>query len=311
MANGIFSQYPPATWEVAGTSVTFQVETLQEAGGNRIIQRERPYRDGAKLDDTGSRAKGWTLSAIFYLGGSEPGIDPDQYPDALNRLLASFDEHETGTLTLPTRGPVRCRAESYTRVETSAERDLARVTLTFVQDNEDNTTAASFTAPSARSVVRQQVEEAVFSAQQQGVWSGDLSSLTEFAAELEALINSPFEAVDQIEAKAKAIDSACARVEDAFTGASSRVPTPINQLLGLPHAVATLKGLRALRDTSRRGAAEALSSLPRIVTRTFSTTQSLVGLSGELGQPFEELLKINSGINPLLIPPGTPVRVYG
>ncbi|WP_437759481.1 DNA circularization N-terminal domain-containing protein [Sorangium sp. So ce1389] len=311
MANDIFAKYPPATWDVAGQSVTFQVETLQETGGNRLVQWERPYRDGAKLDDTGSRAKGWTLSAIFYLGGSEPGIDPDQYPDALNKLLASFDEHETGTLTLPTRGPVRCRAESYNRVETSAERDVARVTLTFLADNEDNTTAASFTAPSARSVVRQQVEAATFWAQQQGAWSGDLSSLTEFAAELEGLINSPFEAMDQIEAKAKAIDSACERVENAFTGASSRVPAPLNRLLGLPPAVATLRGLRALRDTSRRAASDALSSLPRIVTKTFPTPKNLVGLSGELGQPFEQLLKINSGLDPLLIPPGTPVRVFG
>ena len=308
---GIFEGYPVAKWEVDGQSVTFSCISIQESYANRIIQRERPHRDGAKLDDTGSRAITWSLSAVFYLGGSEPGVEADKYPDKLNKLLALCAVHETGTLTVPTRGPVRCRVENYQRSENQEQRDYAVVNLTFIQDNEDNTTAASFTAPSARSVGRSQAEQTVFSAEPQGAWSGDLSELTALAADLEGLINAPFEALDQIESKAKAIDSACQRIEDAFTGAAAKVPAPVNQLLAFPQAVSAVKGLRQLRDTSRRAASDAISSLPRVISRTFPTPQTLVGIAGELGQPFEQLLKLNKSLDPFNVPAGTPVRIYG
>jgi hypothetical protein len=59
----IFEQYPVASFAVRGDPIYFAVESIEEDGGNRIVRRRRPYRDGAKLDDTGSNEKVFTLTA--------------------------------------------------------------------------------------------------------------------------------------------------------------------------------------------------------------------------------------------------------
>ncbi|HZL96151.1 MAG TPA: DNA circularization N-terminal domain-containing protein, partial [Vicinamibacterales bacterium] len=108
MPDEIFPRYPPASWQVPGRAlITFLVEDIQEDGGNRLVAHERPYRDGAKHDDTGSRAKRWAITSPSYNDHTEEGVEQNQYPAVLNALIDSFDVHETGTLTLPTRGAVR------------------------------------------------------------------------------------------------------------------------------------------------------------------------------------------------------------
>ena len=50
-ADEIFEKMPAAQFTVAGLTLGFPVLRIQQSGGNRIVKRERPYRDGAKLDD--------------------------------------------------------------------------------------------------------------------------------------------------------------------------------------------------------------------------------------------------------------------
>ena len=150
----VFEQYPSASWSV-GTQVAlvFPVTEITEEGGNRIVLRERPYRDGAKVDDIGSKAKSWSLKAIFENTINEGLIQNGQplYPGVLNELIRSFDQHETGDLIVPTVGKVRARAQSYVRTERNDERDYATVEFKFVQDNEDAIDATSFTLPTVKS----------------------------------------------------------------------------------------------------------------------------------------------------------------
>src|SRR5262245_48579282 len=218
----LFEKFVVCTWEVTGYSIPLPVGRIEEDGGNRLVPRERPNRRGAKVDDTGSSAVQWLLVCDFYNGISEPGMPAEEmYPDLLNKLVQSFDVHETGTLRLPHIGSRRCRAWKYKRIETSEERDTGLTTLTFLEDNEDATTTATFQSPSARSVAKQQAESTTFSAENAGIDAGDLGqSLDEMAADLEGLANAPFEYVGDLETKAKQIDGACERIEAVYTKAT-------------------------------------------------------------------------------------------
>lgn len=312
MSDIIFPRYPPPSWQAAGKpAIFFPIEDIQESGGNRLVAHERPYRDGAKHDDTGSRAKRWTLTCTFTNGLEEDGIDGTAlYPDVLNALSESFDVHETGTLVLPTRGAVRCRAESYDRDETFAERDSATVRFVFVQDNEDDVTAASFTAPSARSVAVSRATETVFSLEASGVYDDNVASLQEFAAGLEALAAAPGQFIDDIEGQGKRFQNACNRIEVAFSTAESRAISEQQALLLDPANSLPGRQLRQLRDVAARATADRLSALPRIVSRTFKREVSLIAIAPQFKQELDTLLDLNRRYpNPLAIPAGKPVRM--
>lgn len=305
---GIFEEYPAASWTVLGDTIYFAVEDIDEQGGNRIVRRRRPYRDGAKLDDTGSKEKEWDVNAIFENSIEEEGLpaSPTQYPRALNNLIDSFDLHRTGTLVLPNRGAVRARAESYKRRETQAERDTARVTFHFVQDNEDNVDALSFTTPSIRSTARQIVEETTFSSESRGGFAQALADLEGAAGRLQDAIAAPGEAVQDVDQKAARVVRLAANVENQFnvTGQLGR------DLLTDPDSWATWRQLHQLQDRTRR-AADEKSALGRVVGMTFTTTRTLLDIASEIGQDPSLLFDLNAQIeNTLDIAAGTLVKVY-
>lgn len=309
MPNDDFENLPPCSWEVAGKKIIFPIEAIREHGGNRIIENERAYRDGAKLDDTGSKAKVYELDVALFNGHTEPGlVDGDAlYPQVANDLVASFDAHEVGTLTLPTKGPRRCRAEVYDRSETFDQRGLAFLKLSFKEDNEEAQVA--FQAPSARSTVRTLAAFTFNLGLQLGALSDDLLSLTELAGQIEALANAPGEFLGDLITKAHQIDSALGRIEGAFTK-DNKLFDAADSLASFPAGSSLLAKTRALRDTSARVVSERMATMPRIVTRVFKSDTSLVSLSAKLQQSLEKLMAINPGINPLRIEAGTPVKVY-
>jgi hypothetical protein len=309
MADTIFEQYPLCTWEVPGYKVPIPVKSISERGGNRLVRRNRQNRNGAKLDDTGSVEKTWTLEVDFFNGNTEEGIPvADLYPDVLNFLVKSFDVHETGTLTLPTVGRKRCRAESYDRKETFEEIDTGIVTLTFIEDNEDNLTSSSFTAPSARSVSRRLAEITTFSAEQNGVSLSDSSAgISELASQIETLINSPFEYFGDLQAQADSVVALCGRLEDIH--ASRR--TQVGELLAMPPGARAVRGLVELRDKAARVVDEKQSALPRLVPYVVPSQRSIFDIAAELGQDPMALMSANPNLgDPLAIPARATVKVF-
>jgi prophage DNA circulation protein len=309
VADGIFEQFPVCLWEVTGYKVQIACKSISERGGNRLVRRARQHRNGAKLDDTGSVEKVWAITVDFYNGNDEPDVPGDeQYPGVVNFLIKSFDVHETGTLTLPNIGKRRCRLESYERNEAFDERDTATVTLNFVEDNEDFTTASTFTSPSARSVSRRIAEITTFSADQAGVALADFGAgISELASGVEALINSPFEYVGDLETKATQIDIACRRIEETHTTRK----TQAGMMLMDPPTSKVLRGLREIRDHAARIVEERQSALPRLVPFVVPEERSIFDIATQLGQDASKLIKANPGLsNPLIVPKGTTVRVF-
>ena len=311
----IFSQYPIASWTVGGKTLTFDAQKWEESGGNRIVGHKRVFRDGERQDDTGSEAKKWTATVLFsnQVELQNGGLDAAQYPDNCNAMIASFDVHETGDLVVPTRGLVRCRAQTYQRVESrDSGLDAAACVFVWVQDNEDDSSQAAFTAPSAASVLSGMGSDVMASAEAAGALSDDLSSIGEMASQLESLANAPGEYMSDVEAQAAALQGAVQGVEESFCKTAASGAAEVYTLLTDPGASRAGKLLRSASDTAAKMTIEKAGvSVARVVTKTWSRTMSIFDVSADTGQDIESLMQLNVSLPDLLaIPAGTGVRVY-
>jgi prophage DNA circulation protein len=305
----IFEQYSVASWTVRGDTIYFPIEDIEEDGGNRIVKRARPYRDGWKLDDTGADGKTFTITAHFNNSIDEDGIptSPPLYPNVCNNIIESFDFHDTGTLITPTRGAVRCRAATYKRKESFSERDSATVTLTFMTDNEDSVDATSFTRPTVRATVQRAVTETTFTMESLGGFSDALASLEEAASNLQDAIAAPGELVQDVDQKASRVVRLADEVENQFL-VSAQLG---RDLLTDPDAWATVRNLHILKDRSARAVDEKTSPIAPIVSAIFETDRSIYDIAAQLVQDPMDLAALNSDIeNLLFIPAGTVVKVF-
>lgn len=303
----IFEQFPPSSWTVGGRPpVVFIATEVVEDGGNRLVERERPYRDGAKLDDTGSKARRWRVTAIFENSVTE-GMPMVPYPEALNELVRSFDLHECGDLVLPTTGKVRARAASYTRTEKNDERDGAQVVLNFVEDNEDSVGARAFEPPTVKATVRTLASQTTFSAESDAVFDPTLSDLNEFADGLEAIANFPGDTVQDVDAQAGIVVAATDRVGRAFT--TERPTEKARRQLTDPDSSVTQRKLLGLKDTAARAKKDLQpSGIARIVAQDAT---DLFAIAAAFGHNAEDVIRLNPGLDPLAIQPGDIVAVPG
>jgi hypothetical protein len=304
----VFEQYPVASWKVGSLpELKFPVLGISESGGNRLVERERPYRDGAKLDDTGSKSKKWGLRVCFDNGIEEEGLDPSKllYPDVLNEMIASFDIHETGDLIVPTRGRVRVRAESYQREETESERDEAIVTFTFSEDNEDNVGANQFEPMSIHASANRLTEQTVFSATSEGLWGTSLADLNEFASELEGLANYPGDTLANIDSQCSIVIGAANRVGRAFTRESEENRNMLND----PEMSLTQRKLEETKDMAARARAEAYKGRPRLVPYYVIGDTDLFTIAAQLEMAAEDLIEINRAVDPFNVPKGITIDV--
>jgi hypothetical protein len=311
----VWEQFPIASWTVQGsTKRAFPVQSIDEYGGNRLVVRNRPYRPGAKLDDTGPMPKRWTVTVCFENSIEEVGLEENGetplYPDVMNEILESFDLYhdEPGDLVLPTRGPVRARLETFRRVETQEDRDQATIVFTWIQDNEDNVDANSFQLPSVKANSRRIAEEVEEEMQEDAAWDTSLGDLKEFANNLEGLINAPFEFKQDFEQQAKI---AMGAVDDVFTALSDATVDGRGKLND-PETHVAQRELGTMKDMVGRETVESRKARPVIVSVVFREQQSLMSIAAIYGQDYNELMEINSTIaDPLNIPAGDVVKVFG
>lgn len=309
-----FKDLPVASFSVGGQKYGFPVQGIRQSGGNRLVQRERPYRDGAKLDDTGSRPRIWTMTGIFNndVQYNEPGLAEVNgsttrlYPDILNYLIDLFDIHETGDLVVPTIGKVRARAESYDRAEEVEPRSTAEVTFTFVEDNEDDVNFRTLATPTAQANAKRLAETTTFDAQSAGDWDQALADIDTFMNELEDLANSPGDVAGDIKAKHRQVVGAHKKA--IRIGSNALVPGR-SQLLGT-EGNRTERKLQRESAMAARTTNEARRGRPRIITLVVHRDTSLFAVAATAQQDFEELVEINPTLDPLFIPAGSHVKVF-
>jgi prophage DNA circulation protein len=313
--NEVAQLFPIAKWEVEGETITIPTLSIDEGYRNRIVSHERVYRDGARLDDTGGGATTWTIAADWYNGNEEQGLEkPDtQYPDQVDKMAGMCKVHATGTLTLPTAGPRRCRLESYGRIDNFEDRDQAAVVYVFIEDNEDDSTQADFQQVSGAAAARKKAQEGTDAAFAEGAGGGfDMSDLNAFAAELEALANAPGDFVGDLEAKANAIQRKVESVEDTFTRVRNEAVTEVSLLLTNPGASLPLRRLRQVADLGKRMAEKkAAGQLGATTTTTVKKATSIFQLATKFQQDPGKLMTLNSGIEDMLsIPAGTTITIF-
>jgi hypothetical protein len=315
-----FSQYQVAQWKASpeATRYAFPVISIDEDGGNRVIERERAYRHGCKLDDTGCKAKRWTLEAIFENSIQEPGESAVNgglvlYPFVINALIESFEKFhdQAGDLYVPTRGWVRARLVDYRRRESPDEQNCARLTMVFCEDNEDKVDANAFSMPSINANAKRLSSVTTFDSQSDGIWGNDSQSLEEFTAGLESWANAPEDSMQEVDQQASSVIGSVDRIFVAFSKPARQSDSTGRNILRDPESSQTVQKLHSTKEIAARGRHGAERGQPRLVTVVFERPQSLVSIAALLGQSLEDLLAANTQLDdPLYIPPRTPVKIY-
>jgi hypothetical protein len=311
-AMGIWEKWEIASWTVGGQTYKFPVKIIEEDGGNRLVVRARPNRPGAKLDSTGGKEKKWTITALFWNGCKEPGLDPavPLYPDVKNAIVASFDVQETGDLVVPSRGRVRARADTYRTVENvDTEWDSTLATFNFVADNEDAIGAASVSKMTARTSGPKIATQAKFDADGVDVaGDGGLDALIDSMNQLQGILNAPQTAIDD----ATATSNTISRNIDNLVAAFSDAAEPARSAFTDPSSHRLRRKLILLQDSCNdssvtEGKGRARPTAPR----TFNTTRSIYDIAAELGQDASALSELNEYRieDQLSIEPGTIVLV--
>jgi len=317
MADGervtVFDQYPVGSFSLGGGRRTFffPVVSISEGGSNRIPRRRRPFRKGAKLDNTGRNEKEFSIECCFDNSIEEPNLDNPPglalYPHVLNELIDELDTGETGDLQLPTRGKVRCKLDHYNRTESPNDRDGARVTFFFVEDNEDAIDAASFKNPTVRATMQTAVDETVFGMESAGGFSALLEELEDAATALQDAIAAPGEFVADVDQKAARVARLANDVENQFLISSQFG----RDMLTRPDSWATVQQLRILQDTTSRAVTEKSSPIAAVITIVLESSMSIFDLAVQLGQDPTDLQAINGHLEDLLyIPIGATVNIF-
>lgn len=315
---GTFVKYPVAQWTPdGGEPIAFSVLKITEQGGNRIVIQDRAYRDGAKLDDTGSVAKTWNMTAMFLNTlsesvNAEPNLNNVNqgealYPDVLNALIESFDVHETGDLVVPTRGSLRARCQSYSRAESFDQRDLAMLDLTFVEDNEDNVGSQMFMAPSAAGSAGLIADQTTFSAQSKGMWDGSIQNLNEMTSQLEGLANAPGQYAQDLEQMHKTVMNNVDRVIAAHSDAAVEGRATLSGA----ESTKVQRNLELIKEVAGQARQAAMQGKSKIITKKYDQRLSIFQIATIENHDAQAMIEINPQIPDLLaISKNTPVRMF-
>lgn len=296
------------------TEVFFAILGNTESGSMRIAKRDRPWQNGAKLDDIGANADDFQLRLIFHNDVTEPGMGAEDggwsnyqpWPNAHDELLDQFHTGTTGTLNLPWKRGIRCKATQWTSV-TSADdtRGGAIVTVTFTTDNEDSLDREALELASVTATTNRDADATSFDMDSLGMFDGSIEDITELAADLVGLLNAPNDELSAILHASQRLRRAVTFVMSSF---SSAVPGR-DQMNDADGAGARLR-LLGLLDLAGRAEGEALSALPQTRIVVFPRVRDIYSIATEVGQSARTLMSINDAIEDLsYIPAGTPVRI--
>lgn len=311
-----FAKWPPMTWTVAGKTHQVAAQSLKRSVSNRLAAHKRPYRRGARHDNTGPDPVSWEVTIVAGVNAHRfyRQIPEDYYPDGIKALELSANEEETGTLVTP-YGEKRCKLSS---VSTIWDRrgeggvDGQATVIVWVEDNEDDTELAAFEPPQARVAGDGQVDAFLGFAAQSGAGAGDFfDSLKELMRDLKALANYPGETLQQMVARVSGITGAVKSTVEAYASAPFGVRDTASALLQDPLAGPALRKLEEIVDTACRAAEDEARRTGQARTlRYYDRTVSIFEVSVDVSQSAADLIAINPSLDPYEIPRGRAIAVF-
>jgi hypothetical protein len=122
------------------------LEQVTDSGGRRKVKYEYPYRDGQRVADLGRKGERFSLNVTFY------GTD---YQVALKDFLEIVvNSKESGTLTHPVRGDIRCGAFDWEFIHRHDQWNAVTIRVQFEEDNTDTLQGLNLKAGSPDSPLR-------------------------------------------------------------------------------------------------------------------------------------------------------------
>lgn len=305
----IFELFGPARYTPAG-GATFHLRAMMasDAYERRIIARKRPYLDGAPLDDTGAEPDAIDITLLFAeRDPGIPGVAERVYPQYHARFLRECRVEGTGTLYMPGRGERRVRLRRLSSQQTPQERDCETVTCSFLVDLEDGGRAGAdtFNLPSSKSAGPVLVRQFAAAAAPGGLGGDLLTQLEDAVAQLEATVNAPFEAAADVARRADRVLDLCRRIRRLHTApvvATANAFAPLRP----PGAAEPLALLAQIEDVAA-GQRAALFGAGSVRPRRFSRPMSIFEIAAQLGQPVDDLIRMNGSLPLFGIPPGVEV----
>lgn len=311
--NAIWAKMKPSSFEIQGSPklVVPIYERVEATHGIRVVPRQVPWVDGEQLDETGLNAKEWQTVHPFIndLNESEPGMgaSPPMYPDRLEMFEALLEQRKTGTLNLPWRRNIRCKAITWRREAVTDRQDCEILTVSWKEDNENKLTNPS-KGSGVRANIASVVEQARFEAERNGVWDGSWEDITTFASQLEAIVAAPGVFLEDVGHKVNRV----VRAIDSILATHSKATAGRNALLD-PSGAFVVRHLMQARELAAFAEEEARGVPNRVVTWTAPFDGSIWAIAmapGWKAQEPEELLRLNPQIpDPNWITKGTPIKV--
>lgn len=304
-----FAGLGPATFRVDGGFIThaFTAHLVTEKGGNRIAPRNRPFRRAAKLDALGANSDRFTLDCIFHRDVEEPKVvvGEARWPDSLQSFIDDCKTGKTGTLNLPWKRGIRCKALEWTRTANGNEhRGGEVVRVDFEEDNEDSLDRAAFERVTVKASLPSVVEAAQFDFESEGMDLFALEDLTELAANIVGLLNTPADHAAALLHAGNRLRRAVETVGAAFSSGE-----PGRDTLNSPDGANARLKLIELAELAARAVGEARPRQTRVMK--FTRVRDIWSIATEVGQKPRDLMTINEQIEDFsVIQPGTPVRVF-
>ncbi len=305
----IFELFGPARFTPAG-GTTFHLRAMMasDAYERRVIARKRPYLNGAPLDDTGAEPDTIDITALFAeRDPGIPGVTERVYPDYHARFLREVRVEGTGTLYMPGRGERRVRLKRLVSSQSPSERNCETVTLAFLADLEDGRAGAdTFALPSAKSAGPVLVRQFGAMLAPLGVGGDLLLQLEDAMSQLEATVNAPFTAASHVQQRVERVLDVCGRMRRLYTSPVQRFSPPSFSPLLSPGAGAALAMLAQIEGVAAAQRA-ALFGTGSARVRRFTRPMSIFEIAAMLGQPVDELIRMNGTLPLFGIPPGVEV----
>ncbi len=300
-------QYAPMSFEVEGFKVACPMVNDTLRGGNRIVAHKRPYRQGAKLDNTGAEPRQWEMDLVFDNSIQEPGVNEINqntplYPDVLQRFQWVAQLHPTGDLIVPADGLVRAKLVQFQRVHNDYI-DQARVQAVFMEDNEDRIDATEFSIPGVSGSLKGLSEGVQFVAEAEGVWCADVMTLKESCAAIESMLRAPDEFVRSIEMQVRTARRAISSVMRAAID-RTRSLTSTETVLGPPRRI--FGELAKLSDVVGYASERAVDAGSETAWVTETEETSVFAMAAKYKQPAAKIEELNEFRidDPFLVLPG-------
>jgi len=190
-------------------------------GGQREVTHLYPHVNRGKVEKQGLELYSVDADLLFDTDSLLAPRYPDLHPGKLNALVAKFERGETADLYLPTRGTLRAFAKGWTVEMTATVTSGERMSVTFLEDDEDGFEVGSIAVTNAGDVKAVGLTVAELRAQYEAEMSESDKSIfdqiDDAANAVRVALDSGDLAASVIKAKADHLVGLCSEAEDRIT----------------------------------------------------------------------------------------------